>query len=66
MSITAYGPKKRVAFANVSAYQFKDGKIVSIKDDETKLIDAEAIDSCSAEINSDFDEMLDLLPENEE
>ncbi|MBR3981271.1 MAG: ATP-binding protein [Bacteroidales bacterium] len=63
-SIIPYGADKRVAFANVSAYQFKAGKIFSIKDEETQLIDAEAIDSCSAEINSDFDEMLDLLSEN--
>ena len=63
-SIATYGPEKRIAFANVSAYQFREGKIVSIKDEETQLIDAEAIDSCSEEINSDFDKMLDLLPEN--
>ena len=65
-SIDAYTPEKRVAFADVAAYQFEDGRIVSIKDEKTKLIDAEAIDSCSAEINSDFDELLDLLPENDD
>lgn len=64
--IDAYTPEKRVAFDDVAAYQFEDGKIVSIKDEETRLIDADAIDSCSAEINSDFDKLLDLLPENEE
>lgn len=65
-SIDAYTPEKRVAFADVAAYQFEDGRIVSIKDEDTRLIDADAIDSCSAEINSDFDKLLDLLPENEE
>ena len=65
-SIDAYTSEKRVAFADVAAYQFEDGRIVSIKDEDTRLIDADAIDSCSAEINSDFDKLLDLLPENEE
>ena len=65
-SIDAYTPEKRVAFADVAAYQFEDGRIVSIKDEDTKLIDAEAIDSCSTEINSDFDALLDLLPENDD
>ena len=65
-SIDAYTPEKRVSFADVAAYQFEDGKIVSIKDEDTKLIDAEAIDSCSAEINSDFDTLLDLLPDNDD
>ena len=65
-TIDAYSPEKRVAFADVAAYQFEDGRIVSIKDRDTKLINAEAIDSCSAEINSDFDALLDLLPENDD
>ena len=43
-----------------------NGKILSIKDEETRLIDADAIDSCSTKINSDFDALLDLLPENED
>ena len=64
--IEPYGPKRRIAYADVSAYQFEDGKIVGIKDEETRLIDADAIDSCSAEINSDFDALLDLLPENDD
>lgn len=64
--IEPYGPKRRIAYADVSAYQFGDGKIVGIKDEETRLIDADAIDSCSAEINSDFDALLDLLPENDD
>ena len=65
-SIDAYTPENRISFADVAAYQFEDGRIVSIKDEDTKLIDAEAIDSCSAEINSDFDTLLDLLPENDD
>lgn len=63
--INSYGTERRVAYADVSAYQFVDGRIFSIKDEETKLINANAIDSCSENINSDFDELLDLLPEND-
>ena len=65
-SIDSYGPEKRVAFDDVSAYLLEDGKIYNIKDDETRLIKAEAIDNCSDEINSDFDSLLDLIPDNED
>lgn len=61
-----YSKEKRVAFADVSAYKLEDGKIFSIKDEESKLINADAIDSCSDNINSDFDELLDLLPGNDD
>lgn len=61
-----YSKEKRVAFADISAYKFEDGKIFSIKDEESKLINADAIDSCSDNINSDFDELLDLLPGNDD
>lgn len=64
-SIDAYGKDKRVAFADVSAYQLDNGRIRDIKDYETNLINAEAIDSCSDVINSDFDRLLDLMPDNE-
>jgi predicted ATP-binding protein involved in virulence len=64
-SIDAYGKDKRVAFADVSAYQLDDGRIYDIKDYETNLINAEAIDRCSDVINSDFDRLLDLMPDNE-
>lgn len=64
-SIDAYGKDKRVAFADVSAYQLDDGRIRDIKDYETNLINAEAIDSCSDVINSDFDRLLDLMTDNE-
>lgn len=64
-SIDAYGKDKRVAFADVSAYQLDNGRIRDIKDYETNLINAEAIDSCSDVINSDFDRLLDLMTDNE-
>jgi predicted ATPase len=64
-SIDAYGKENRVAFADVSAYQLDNGRIYDIKDYETNLINAEAIDRCSDVINSDFDRLLDLMPDNE-
>lgn len=63
--INDYGQRKRVDFTDVSAFKFSDGKIFNIKDEETRLINADEIDSCSEKIISDFDELLDLLPENE-
>ena len=60
-TIDSYKNKNRVAFAEVSAYKFEYGRIYSIKDEETKLIYADAIDECSDNINSDFDELLDLM-----
>lgn len=64
-SIDAYGKENRVTFADVSAYQLDNGRIYDIKDYETNLINAEAIDRCSDVINSDFDQLLDLMPDNE-
>lgn len=63
--INDYGQRKRVDFTDVSAFKFSDGKIFNIKDEETRLINADEIDSCSEKIISDFDALLDLLPENE-
>ena len=63
--IESYKIERRVSFENISAYKYENGHIFSIKDEETRLINADAIDSCSTKINSDFDELLDLLPEND-
>lgn len=65
-AINSYSEKKRVAYADVSAYMCENGRIISIKDNDSKLINADVIDSCSTKINSDFDELLDLLPENDD
>lgn len=62
--IDSYGPERRIAYADISAYKFEEGDIYTIKDEETQLINADAIDSCSTRINADFDELLDLLPKN--
>jgi len=64
--IDAYKAENRVSFKNVAAYECESGKIFSIMDNETKLINADAIDSCSININSAFDELLDLLPNTED
>ena len=62
--IDLYKKDHRISFEDVAAYKCEDGNVFSIIDEETRLINADAIDSCSTEINSDFDELLDLLPEN--
>lgn len=43
---------------NVSAYILINGKIRSIKDDETGLINADEIDLISSKLSSDFEELL--------
>lgn len=44
----------------VSAYLLKDGKIISIIDDESSQINAEILDSVSNIINSTYDKLLDI------
>lgn len=51
---------KMVSFDDVSAYKLEDGKIISITDNESRLIDASQIDVCSSIINEVFDELMDL------
>ena len=64
-TIDSYNDKNRIAFAEVSAYKFECGRICSIKDVETNLIYADAIDECSDNINYNFDKLLDLMSDNE-
>lgn len=57
-------PKNRmVSFENVSAFKFENSGIISITDDETRLIDASQIDGCSTDINEAFDKLKDLNDE---
>lgn len=57
-------PKNRmVPFENVSAFKFENSGIISITDDETRLIDASQIDGCSTDINEVFDKLKDLNDE---
>lgn len=44
----------------VSAYKLEDGKIHNIIDNECKLIDASAIDSCSSKINKIYSDLMEL------
>lgn len=54
---------KMVSFENVSAYKLKNGNIFSIKDEESRLIDADQIDNCSTQISELYDELLELSNE---
>lgn len=57
-------PENRmIAPENVSAYKFENGRIISIIDEESRLIDASQIDDCSTKINEVFDKLMDLSDE---
>ncbi|MDE7407930.1 MAG: hypothetical protein K2M76_05865 [Muribaculaceae bacterium] len=51
---------QRLRLSEVAAYEMREGKIYSIVDQESGLISAEAIDSASQEIGSDFDYLLGI------
>lgn len=54
-------PKRRtLTYDDVAAFAMKDGKAVSIMDNELRLISAEALDSASQEIADDFNFLLNL------
>ena len=59
-SVESIPLSKMVSFDDVSAYKLEDGKIISITDNESRLIDASQIDVCSSIINGVFDELMDL------
>lgn len=59
-SIENMGEKRMVSFGDVSAYKMEDGRIFSILDEETRLIDASQIDSCSTMINKDYEDLMTL------
>ncbi len=59
-SIENVGKKRMVSFDDVSAYKMEDGRVVSILDEDTRLIHASQIDSCSTMINKDFDDLMTL------
>lgn len=52
--------KRRVHFDEVGAFEIKDGKILSILDEDCRLISASAIDAASEEIGADFDFLLNI------
>lgn len=45
-------------YADVTAYEVRDGQAISICDNEFRMIEAEAIDSASRVISGDFDNLL--------
>jgi len=47
-----------VHYSDVNAWAINDGTITNIKDDEFKMISAEALDSASDTISNDFDKLL--------
>lgn len=51
---------KMISFENISAYKLENGNIISIKNEELRLIDATQIDDCSIEINETFSKLMEL------
>lgn len=49
-----------ISFSDINAVAFADGKFVSMKDDEFKVISATSLDDVSDIINADFEKLLDL------
>ena len=54
----------QLKYSDVSAYFFHDGGCESILDHEMRNINPENIDSCSAEINSVYSELEDIIYES--
>ena len=49
-----------ISYSDINAMAFVDGMLVSMKDDEYKVISATSLDSVSDIINADFEKLLDL------
>ncbi len=47
-------------FDAVAAYKMQDGGITTIKDSQSRMIDATRIDECSQSINEVFDRLMDM------
>ncbi|MDZ3817588.1 AAA family ATPase [Prevotella bivia] len=54
LSTTSY-----MSYDDINAWAFANGKLISIKDDELRLISAESLDAVSDSISSDFELLLD-------
>lgn len=54
-----------VNYEDVSAYMVKDGAVISILDDDYKLIEAEAIDSVSEYFSNTFERLIQIEVGNE-
>lgn len=51
--------KSYMSYDDINAWAFANGKLISIKDDELRLISAESLDAVSDSISSDFELLLD-------
>ncbi|MCU0290310.1 MAG: hypothetical protein MUF15_28495, partial [Acidobacteria bacterium] len=51
-----------INFDDVAVYLVENGKCLDIKDRETKLIDANAIDNVSDAAGAIFNQLLDISP----
>jgi len=52
--------KHMIGFDDVEAYKIQNGIIKSIKDPQSRMIDATEIDECSQRINETFDKLMDM------
>lgn len=64
-SVPQFPKEKQIAYEDVSAFKCVDGRVDSILDDKNRLVLAEEIDDCANKINSDFDLLLGMLPNEE-
>ena len=55
-----YPKNERIPFGELSAYMFVNGTVKSIIDKNTRLINAEELDSISDKISSDFSSLVNL------
>jgi len=53
-------PHFTIAYEDVRAYTIEDSVLVSIRDDDSRLIGENVIDSVSDELSADFDALVSL------
>ncbi|NOQ35045.1 MAG: AAA family ATPase [Methylococcaceae bacterium] len=58
-----FDPDFAIKYEDVKAYTIENGRLISIMDDEARLIGASVIDSVSDEFETVFDNLLDLQDE---
>ena len=59
-------PESQIAYEDVMAYYVADGTAKAIMNEEYRLIDANALDDVSNEIDRIFDQLLDLKYQHQE
>lgn len=58
--VEALPENRTVSFDKVAAYMLEDGRVTSILDKDSRMINAEMIDACSTQINQVFSDILNL------